>query len=115
MFMAVRLLAIQHQVSMKRVLPLLVFLVALAARGEFPTTQPYPAVTYAREVRADPPQSIYVIIIDLSDPKVRVRVAPGGPDPDGPGEWQTTLQTVRTVAEREHFDVAVNASYFQIP
>src|SRR5436190_9852851 len=84
------------------------------ARGEFPTSQPYPGITYAHEARTDPPQSVFVVTVDLADPNVSVRVAPGGDDPDGPGEWQTTLMPVRDIAQREGFDVAVNASYFAI-
>jgi exopolysaccharide biosynthesis protein len=41
-----------------------------------------------------------------------VRVIPCGDDPDGPGPWQTTLATVRTVAQREQLDVAINGNLF---
>jgi exopolysaccharide biosynthesis protein len=41
-----------------------------------------------------------------------VRIIPCGNDPDGPGPWQTTLATVRTVAQREHLDVAINGNLF---
>jgi len=87
------------------------------ARAEFPTSQPYRGVNYAHVTIDDPklPQSIYVVTVDLRDPHVHVRLAPGGADPDGPaGEWQTTLMNVRDVAAREKFDVAVNASFFEI-
>src|SRR6267142_2977670 len=48
------------------------------ARGEFPPSQPYPGITYAHETRTDPPQSVFVVTVDLSDSNVSVRVAPGG-------------------------------------
>src|SRR5262245_20180161 len=82
--------------------------------AEFPTTRPYPGVTYVHEMHDDPPQSVYVVTLDLADPNVSVRVAPGGADPDGDGQWQTTLMTVRDIAQREHFDIAVNASFFAV-
>ncbi|MGH7177943.1 MAG: phosphodiester glycosidase family protein [Tepidisphaeraceae bacterium] len=60
-----------------------------------------------------PPLHYYVVIVDLTDPRVSLRVCPGEPDPDGPsGKWHTALQTVRTVADREHLDVAINGNFF---
>jgi exopolysaccharide biosynthesis protein len=103
---------------MHRILVLTALLtLATFARAEFPTSQPYHGVTYSHVAIDDPklPQSIYIITVDLRDPNVKVRLSPGGEDPDGSaGEWQTTLMTVRDVAKREHFDVAVNASFFEI-
>jgi exopolysaccharide biosynthesis protein len=90
-------------------------LTCFAARGEFPTSQPYPGVTYSHQTRENPAQSLYVVTVNLADPHVKVRLTPAGADPDGDGEWQTTLQPVRAIAEREKFDVAVNASFFEIP
>jgi exopolysaccharide biosynthesis protein len=84
------------------------------ARAEFPTSQPYRAVAYEHEMRKGLYMSLFVVTVDLSDPNVSVRVVPGGPDPDGPGEWQTTLMPVKQIAEREKFDVAINASFFAI-
>lgn len=98
-------------------------LAGLPARAEPPTTQPAATQPAAgdglpyrviRETRADPPHCIFVVKIDLSDPRVGVRVVPGGPDPDGEGRWQTTLMPVSEIAQRERFDLAVNASFFSI-
>jgi len=88
----------------------------LVARADAPAVapgpQPYPAVRYEHRVGADPVRQIYVTRIDLSSPDVEVRVSPGGPDPDGAGEYQTTLQVPSAIAEREHFEVAVNGDFF---
>jgi exopolysaccharide biosynthesis protein len=93
---------------------LLLLLLSTWVHADFPTTQPFPYVAYEHVVRHDPDESIYLVTIDLTNPKVRARVAPAGPDPDGPGEWQTTLMPVREIAQREHFDVAINGSFFAI-
>jgi len=69
-------------------------------------------VRYEHRTSTEPPQQIHVAWIDLADPDVDVRVAPGGPDPDGAGEYQTTLQTPSTIADREHFEIAVNGDFF---
>jgi exopolysaccharide biosynthesis protein len=73
---------------------------------------PYPSVVYKHEELADPPQRIFVALIDLTNPDVKVRVSRGGPDPDGEGKWQTTLMPPTKVAEREKFDVVINGDFF---
>jgi exopolysaccharide biosynthesis protein len=95
-------------------LSVVLFIFISSARAEFPTSQPYRAVTYEHAQRKGLYMSLFVVIVDLTDPNVSVRVVPGGPDPDGPGEWQTTLMPVKQIAEREKFDVAINASFFAI-
>jgi exopolysaccharide biosynthesis protein len=84
------------------------------ARAEFPFSRPYPAVEFKQEKRSDPPQRIYVAKIDMSNPLVQVRVSRGGPDPDGDGEWTTTLMRPTKIAEREGFDVVVNGDFFSV-
>lgn len=73
---------------------------------------PYPGVTCRLETREEPPQRIFVAEVDLTNPKVHVRVAPGGADPDGAGEWETTLMRPTRIAEREQFDLTVNGDFF---
>src|SRR4051812_12464732 len=101
---------------MKPFLLLIAFCVPCAAAiAEFPASQPYPGITYSHQIRENPAQSLHVITVNLSDARVTVRLTPAGPDPDGDGEWQTTLQPVRAIADREKFAIAVNASFFEIP
>jgi exopolysaccharide biosynthesis protein len=69
-------------------------------------------IQYQHIVRRDPNYSIHVVRIDLKDPRVTVRVARGGPDPDGTGPWLTTLMPTSEIAERENYDVAVNGDFF---
>lgn len=91
-------------------------LVALAAwappvYGDKPAAVGSP-VAYEHELRHDPNQSLHVVRVSLADPRVTVGVSRGGPDPDGDGPWTTTLLSVREVAAREKFDVAVNGDFF---
>lgn len=76
-------------------------------------SHPWKGVTYAFEKRADPAEEIHVVVVELK--QVRVRAVPAGPDPDGPGKWQTTLMRTSEIAKREGFDVAVNGDFFAIP
>jgi hypothetical protein len=92
----------------------LLFACTWPALAEFPGERPFPGITYRPEVRNDPPMRLFVAQIDLADSKIRLHVAPGGPDPDGPGEWETTLMVPTKVAAREGFDVVVNGDFFAI-
>ena len=58
---------------------------------------------------------LFIATIDLTNPKVHIRVSPGGPDPDGPGHWETTLMRPTAVAAREGFDLVVNGDFFAVP
>lgn len=86
-----------------------------ALARQYPSTQPYSGITYQVETREDPPMRLFVATIDLKNPRVHVRVAPGGPDPDGPGEWETTLMQPTRVAAREEMVLVVNGDFYDIP
>ena len=84
---------------------------AATARA-FPTTQPFPGITYRHEVREKPPLHMHVVTVDLTHPDVKLVVRPGGDDPDGAGPWQTILKPTSTIAAREKLDIAVNGDFF---
>lgn len=77
--------------------------------------RPFPGITIFSETRTNPPQRLFGAEIDLTDPKIQLRVAPGGPDPDGAGKWETTLMRPTAVAAREKFDLVVNGDFYEIP
>jgi hypothetical protein len=79
--------------------------------GAAPATQPG-AIRYESVVRENPPQRGFVAYVDLTDPRVSITCAPGGPDPDGDGPWKTTLQRTSVIAQANNFDLAVNAVFF---
>lgn len=95
-------------------LPLLLLglLPACSTTLDLPTGTNGP-ITYQHFTRHNPNQAIYVARVNLADPRVTVRVAPGGPDPDGAGPWVTTLLPTSEIAERDHFDLAVNGDFFE--
>jgi len=70
-------------------------------------------VTCQHIVRSHPNFSIFVVKINLADPRVSVRVAPGGPPPDRNGPWVTTLLPASEIAERDHYDIAINGDFFE--
>jgi hypothetical protein len=112
-------------VKLKLILVLLLSL-PLVVRAEAPSgpaERPYKSVIYKHEKTTTNskdkeekpvvwPQEIFAAFIDLSDPNVKVRVSRGGADPDGPGEWQTTLMPPTKIADREGFDLVVNGDFF---
>lgn len=91
----------------------LVLLGTIGAQAQTAVQRPWRGVVYTFEKRARPPEEIHTVVIDLG--KFRVRTAPAGPDPDGPGKWQTVLMPTSQIAEREYFDIAVNGDFFAIP
>ncbi len=111
-----------------KLLILSLLVLPLVARAEAPTgpvERPYKSVVYKHETfnttsqdkDGKPvvyPQQVFAAFVDLSDPNVSVRVERGGDDPDGPGEWQTTLMPPSKVAEREGFDVIVNGDFYAV-
>lgn len=94
---------------MRRTAILMLWLCAVVATAQ----TNWPGVQFVCEKRESPPQELFVVTLDLTNTNLVVRVSPGGPDPDGEGEFQTTLMTVRAVAERDHYDVAVNGDFFR--
>jgi exopolysaccharide biosynthesis protein len=97
--------------------PVAIFLLNLAlifsAHAEFSATNhPFSGITYYSETRPQPPTRLFVAEIDLADPKISLRVSRGGPDPDGPGKWETTLLEPTKIAAREQFDLVINGDFF---
>ena len=89
-------------------------LLPLPLRAEISATNhPFAGVAVYAETRTNPPTRLYVAEIDLTNPQVRLRVSRGGPDPDGEGEWQTTLMQPTKIAAREGFDLVVNGDFFK--
>ncbi len=102
---------------MKMVLPALIFVTllgfALSASAEISVTnEPVPGIFIHSETRTNPPTRLYVAEIDLTNPRLHLHVAPGGPDPDGDGKWETTLMEPTKIAAREHFDFVINGDFF---
>jgi exopolysaccharide biosynthesis protein len=85
-------------------------------RADAPATQPAgrEPVQIAAQRQADPPTRYWVVQIDLTDPRVKLKVVPGGADPDGDGPWQTTLLPVSRIAQENGLELAVNASFFAV-
>ena len=78
----------------------------------FPAQEMLPGIFIHEETRTNPPQHFFVAVVDLKNPRLHLRVARGGADPDGAGKWQTTLLPPTKIAERENFDLVVNGDFF---
>lgn len=62
--------------------------------------------------RQDPRWEGWVVRIDLTDPNLNVELGIGGPDPDGPGPWETVLSPTSKIARTHNFDLAINTVFF---
>jgi exopolysaccharide biosynthesis protein len=76
------------------------------------TNEMLPGIFIHSETSTNPPTKFFVAVVDLKNPKLHLRVAPGGPDPDGPGKWETTLMEPTKIAAREQFDFVINGDFF---
>lgn len=76
------------------------------------STASAPEIVLKSEVWTNPPMHLFIAEVNLKNPRVQVRVAGGGLDPDGPGPWQTILTPPTQIAAREHFDLVVNGDFF---
>lgn len=73
-----------------------------------------PGITVLTETQTNPPLHLFIAEVDLTNPRVHVRVAPGGPDPDGSGPWQTVLMPPTKIAARDNFALVVNGDFFNV-
>jgi hypothetical protein len=90
------------------ILSILLFTVSAAAQ----VSHPADGITLTQQVRHDPLLRVYWAQIDLTNPRIHLRVARGGMPPAGREPWETTLLPVSKIAQREKFVIAVNGSYF---
>jgi hypothetical protein len=90
--------------------------IIFSAAADSLTNQSWPGIVLHTEVQPQTatnlPLHTFIAEVDLTNPQVHVRVAPGGPDPDGPGKWQTILMQPTRIAARENFALVVNGDFF---
>jgi len=84
-----------------------------AAAEISPTNKPFSGIFIHSETLTNPPTRLWVAEIDLTNPHLHLRVAPGGADPDGAGKWETTLLEPTKIAAREKFALVVNGDFFK--
>ena len=83
-----------------------------SAGAETLTYYPLPGVTCISETRTNPLERLFIAEVDLKNPRLHLRVAPGGPAPERQGKWETTLMEPTHIAAREKFDLVVNGDFF---
>ena len=92
----------------------ILLLSALSLHAAAAPALPGEGLTYELQEIKDPPQRLHWLIVDLTNPRWKTQVSAGGADPDGQGDWQTTLMRPSAVAARERFDIAVNGDFFNV-
>jgi exopolysaccharide biosynthesis protein len=89
------------------------FFIARAGADEISATNEVLAGIFIHsETHTNPPERFWVAVVDLKNPKLKLRVSRGGADPDGDGKWKTTLMEPTKIADRENFDLVINGDYF---
>ena len=92
----------------------MIFIVRAGADEVSVTNEVLPGVWVHSETYASTnlPERFWVAVVDLKNPKLKLRVSRGGDDPDGDGKWETTLMEPTKIADREKFDLVINGDYF---
>jgi hypothetical protein len=85
----------------------------LLARAQTSTTQPSPGITFERDIRTIPPVRFYIVYIDLTNPRIHLKVSRGGGWQKLPPPWEATLTPVTQLADRDGLAIAVNGNLFQ--
>jgi hypothetical protein len=77
------------------------------------TTRPMPGIALERDVQTDPPLRFYVVSVDLTNPRVHLKVSRAGDWQHLPRPWEVKLAPVSEMADRDGLGVAVNGNLFQ--
>jgi exopolysaccharide biosynthesis protein len=91
------------------------------AKDDAPAIVPVPTITRALPYKAERiaeagPLAGVAVTVDLTDPRVRVKVAlTDDRDPDGDGPCVGQLDTTSQAARKHDFAVTINASFFAVP
>lgn len=88
-------------------------IVPASVAREMATNSPFTGITIYSVTETNPPARLFVAIVELQQPTIRLRTARGGADPDGEGPWQTTLWQPTKIAAREKFALVVNGDFFR--
>ena len=83
------------------------------AIADVSTTRPMPGIELERDVQTDPPMRFYVVNMDLTNPRIHLKVSRAGDWQHLPQPWEVKLMTVSEMAERDGLFVAVNGNLFQ--
>jgi hypothetical protein len=97
---------------LRRVIVCISLFSGFTACADFPTSRPFSGVEYHLIEKANPPNRLHAVRVNLGNAQVHVKTPRGGPDPDGPGPYQTTLMGPLEIADRDGLDIVVNGDFF---
>jgi len=100
---------------MHRILSALVLALLFTPRvtADTSTTRPMPGITFERDIQTDPPTRFYVVTVDLTNPRIHLKVSRAGDWAHLPRPWEVKLMTVSEMAQRDGLSVAVNGNLFE--
>ena len=99
---------------MNRICATLLAVCLFAPRGvaEVSTTRPMPGIALERDIQTDPPMRFYVVTVDLTNPRIHLKVSRAGDWQHLPRPWEAALMPVSEMADRDGLSVAVNGNLF---
>lgn len=89
------------------------FMFAPPSPANVSTTRPVPGIIFDQDVRNDPPLHLFIVTVDLTDPRIHLKVSRGGNGDHLPPPWEATLMPVSQMAQRDGLFVAINGNMYQ--
>jgi hypothetical protein len=90
-----------------------ILLFARLSAADSTTTRPFPGVTLETITWSEPPMRFFLVNVDLTDPRIHIKVSRAGSDRSVTPPWQVALMPVTQIAQRDGLALAVNGSLFQ--
>jgi phosphodiester glycosidase len=92
---------------------IVIWLFAPASVADVSTTRPMPGIALERDVQTNPPMRFYVVTVDLTNPRIHLKVSRAGDWQHLPRPWEVKLMTVSEMAQRDGLSIAVNGNLFE--
>jgi hypothetical protein len=92
---------------------ILILLSASSAFADVSTTRPMPGISLEQDVQTNPPMRFYVVTVDLTNPRIHLKVSRAGEWQHLPPPWEVQLMPVSEMAQRDGLSVAVNGNLFE--
>lgn len=104
----------EGKIAMRCIVGLFFLLTAMGSRcrGQISTTRPWPGITIDRFIETNPPTRYFIVTIDLTNPRIHLKVSRGSGNAKIAPPWETSLLPVAQMAQRDGLTLAVNGNLF---
>jgi len=104
----------EGKISIRRIVGAFFILAAISCPcgAQISTTRPWPGITLSSFIETNPPTRYFIVTIDLTNPRIHLKVSRGSGDARITPPWETSLIPVAQMAQRDGLTLAVNGNLF---